>query len=266
MKRYLIILMAAGMMLSSCNISLEENERVHPNSDKLLIATLYHQKSAERDALCLQAYNTARDRLEEILREADDPSALAIVLDLDETVLDNSPYEAKCVLDNISYPTGWDEWMYAADADAIPGAVEFLTRAKTTGVQIFYITNRREKYRQPTLKNLQNLGIAPATNDHLMLRTETSGKEARRQKVLENYEIVMLFGDNLADFSQAFDGEKTSADRAGLVKEMKNEFGGRYIVFPNAMYGEWLNAVIDYNFSLSAEEKTKLEKQALKGF
>lgn len=266
MKKYLIALLAAGLMFTSCNVNTEENENTVSNNDKLLIATLYHQKSAEHNAICLQAYNTARMKLNEILQEQDDPSRLAIVLDLDETVLDNSRYEAKCVLENISYPTGWDEWMHATDAGAIPGAVEFITWANTTGVQIFYITNRREKYRQPTLKNLQTLGIAPATNDHLLLRTEASGKELRRQKVLENYEIVMLFGDNLADFSKAFDGEKTSDERAELVRQMKNEFGGRYIVFPNAMYGEWLNALIDYNFGLTTEEKTKLEKQALEDF
>ena len=265
MKQYFFILVSIALILSSCQYNQENENKVAP-SDKLLIATLYHQKSAERDALCHQAYNIARSRLDEILKQRENPENLAIVLDLDETVLDNSAYEAKCVLENISYPTGWDEWMHAADAGAIPGAVEFLNWAKTTGIQIFYITNRREKYREPTLKNLQNLGIAPATDNHLMLRTETSSKEARRKKVPENFEIVMLFGDNLADFSQAFDGEKSSVERAQLVRSMKNEFGDRYIVFPNAMYGEWLNALIGYNFSLSADEKTALEKQALKGF
>lgn len=265
MKRYLIILMAAGLLSSSCD-KKATTENNTSNNDKLLIATLYHQKSAERDALCLQAYNIARLTLEEMLEKTEDPSRLAIVLDLDETVFDNSAYEAKCILENISYPTGWDEWMHAAEAGPIPGAVEFLTYAKSTGVQIFYITNRREKYRQFTLANLHSLGIGSASNDHLLLRTETSSKEPRRKKVLEIYEIVMLFGDNLADFSQAFDGEKTSQERAQLVREMKDEFGNRYIVFPNAMYGEWLNAIIDYDFSLLADEKTELEKQALKGF
>jgi len=204
--------------------------------------------------------------LDNILKQNPDPSKLAIVLDLDETVLDNSPYEAKSILDNFSYPIGWDEWMHDASATALPGAIEFLKYTKSQGVNIFYITNRKEKYREATLLNLQKLDIAPAAEANLLLRSDESGKEPRRQTVIENFEIIMLFGDNLADFSEAFDGEKTTSERAALVDSLKNEFGKRFIVFPNTMYGNWLNAVIDYDFKLSPEEKIKKEKEGLVGF
>ena len=259
------MLMAGLLITTACEQKLV-SDKTQVNNDKLLIATLYHQKSAERDALCLQAYNVAKRNLDIILKQNPDPSKLAIVLDLDETVLDNSPYEAKSILDNLSYPVGWDEWMHDASATALPGAVEFLKYTKSVGVNIFYITNRKEKYREATLANLQKLDIAPAAEANLLLRTDESSKEPRRQTVLENYEIIMLFGDNLADFSKVFDGEKTTAERATLVEDLKNDFGKRFIVFPNTMYGDWLNAVIDYDFKLSPEGKIKKEKEGLVGF
>lgn len=262
-----IVLLAGILILTSChNHETHEHAHYYTTNDKLLIATLYHQKSAELNALCLQAYNVARYRLDDILKQNPDPSKLAIVLDLDETVLDNSPYEALCILDNTSYPVGWDEWMHAANAKGLPGAIDFLKYTKSKGVNIFYITNRKEKYRQATLQNLQLLDIAPASEAHLLLRTDESSKEKRRQEVLKNHEIVMLFGDNLADFSKVFDGNKTTAERAALVENLKNEFGNRYIVFPNTMYGEWLNAIIDYNFDLSPAAKIEKEKNGLLGF
>jgi len=267
-KTHILWILVGLLALSAChNCKTHEydHERGQASNDKLLVATLYHQKSAERDALCLQAYNIARHRLDEIIAQNPDASNLAIVLDLDETVLDNSPYEAMCVLDNTSYPVGWDEWMYAADAKALPGAVDFLKYAKSKNINIFYITNRKEKYREATLQNLQKHDLASATKNHLLLRTNESSKEPRRQQVLEKHEIVMLFGDNLADFSKVFDGEKNTSERAILVDSLKNEFGNRFIVFPNVMYGDWLNAVIDYNFGLSPAEKIQREKEGLVG-
>ncbi len=265
-KYYLSLFFALVLGLTACEQKTPPAQAPEPNNDKLLVATLYHQKSAERDALCHQAYNIARARLDAILQENTDPSSLAIALDLDETVLDNSPYEALCILDNTSYPLGWDEWMNAASAKALPGAIDFLNYTKSKGVQIFYITNRREKYRQATLVNLQKLDIAPATENHLLLRTSEAGKENRRQEVLANNQIVMLFGDNLADFSQVFDGNKNTAARQALVDSLRSEFGNRFIVFPNAMYGDWLNAVIDYNFDLTPAAATEKQKSRLEAF
>ncbi|MFP4470009.1 MAG: 5'-nucleotidase, lipoprotein e(P4) family [Bacteroidales bacterium] len=258
----LLALIALLQLAPSCT---EQTSNGSPDNS-LLVATLYHQHSAERDALCYQAYNIAHDRLDEILEKNAGDTALAIVLDLDETVLDNSPYEAQTIKGNYTYPTGWDEWMHAAAATAIPGAVEFLQYAAEQGIEIFYITNRKEKYRQATLENLQKLGIAPATGNHLLLRTDVSTKEPRRQEVLKNHRIIMLFGDNLADFSSVFDGEKSTAQRAALVDSLQQAFGKRYIVFPNAMYGDWLNAAIDFRYELSQQEKIELQKNRLEGF
>ncbi len=264
MKKIFLLLALAGMLqlLPGCT----GVQQPKTTNESLLIATLYHQKSAERDALCYQAYNVARCRLDEILAQNANPDSLAIVLDLDETVLDNSPYEAKTILNHFTYPTGWDEWMHAAEAKAIPGSVDFLHYAADRGISIFYITNRKEKYREATMENLHKLGIAPATEDHLLLRTDASSKQPRREKVLKDHRIIMLFGDNLADFSKVFDGKETPEERARLVDSLQLQFGKRFIVFPNAMYGDWLNAITGYNYSLKPAQQLQLQKKSLQGF
>lgn len=265
-RPFLVLGIVCLMLIVSCN-------RLHPviepekNSNKyLLAATLYHQQAAELRALCFQAYNIAHRNMDIIYDTATDLSKLAIVLDLDETVLDNSPYEAQSILGSLSYPQGWDEWMNAASAKALPGAVDFIKSVREKGVQVFYITNRREKYRAATIQNLENLGIAPTDSSHLLLRLEESSKEPRRQSVLEEYQIVMLFGDNLVDFAAAFDGHLSSARRATITDSLRDAFGSRFIVFPNVMYGDWLNAITDYDNSLSSQQKLEKYNATLEGF
>jgi len=264
-KIFNMLIIAIAAVTISCQPSLPPVDTCD-NQDNLLLATLYHQRAAEMAALSYQAYNIARFHLDRILETANDVSRLAIVLDLDETVLDNSAYEARCILENVSYPDSWDEWMYAADALALPGSVHFLKYAETKGISIFYITNRREKYRDATIENLKKLELPLASDNHLLLRTDENSKRARRNEVMNDHEIVMLFGDNLADFSDVFDGDNTPEHRTALVDSLRFAFGERYIVFPNAMYGDWLNALMDYDFSLSNSEKIERMKDQLISF
>lgn len=253
-------------LISSCNRPQSVTQSEKSSNDHLLAATLYQQQAAEYRALCYQAYNIAHRNMDAIYDTATNLSSLAIVMDLDETVLDNSAYEAQSILDSLAYPKGWDAWMYAASAKALPGAVDFIKSVREKGVQVFYITNRREKYREATLVNLQNLGIAPADSNHLLLRGEQSTKEPRRQKVLREFKIVMLFGDNLVDFAAAFDGTQSSSRRAEVADSLQDVFGSRFIVFPNVMYGDWLNAITDYDNSLTQQQKLEKYKFVLQGF
>jgi len=248
-------------MLPSCR----EQQTTPVSNEDLLVATLYHQKAAEMEALCLQAYNVATYRLDELIKENPDPSKLAIVLDLDETVLDNSPYEAKCILENISYPAGWDEWMKMADASVLPGAADFLNFANKRGVEIFYVTNRKEKYRQFTMSNLLIKELPFKSNDNLLMRTDQSSKEGRRQLISKKYNIALLIGDNLADFDPVFD-KASPVNRSHYVDSLRNEFGKKFIILPNAMYGDWLQAIFNGDNSLTPVEKEKMLHEALKGF
>lgn len=261
MKIVKIIALVASFILVSCS-NIEQKTNV--DNDSLLLATLYQQKSAELKALSYQAYNLAELRLIQILENNPYDKPLAIVVDVDETVLDNSPFEAKSILENSDYPTYWKEWCELANARNLPGAVEFLTYAASKGVETFYITNRKIEFQTATMKNLQKLGFPYVDDDHMLFRKNESNKESRRQTVLETHEIVILMGDNLNDFTDVFDS-KSSENRQLLVESLKAEFGKKFIVLPNATYGSWVDAILNYE-QASKEEKLKKLKGALESF
>lgn len=228
------------------------------------MAVLYQQRAAECKALYLQAYNLASMMLEKDMADSVSQKR-ALVFDIDETVLDNSPFEAKCALEGISYPEKWNDWCNLAKAKAVPGAVAFINDAYKKGVAIFYISNRKEELREATKKNLLSEGLPLPDDSFLMMKKEESSKESRRQQVLKDYHISMLFGDNLADFIAGFDN-KTMAERDALTDSLKKEFGKRFIVFPNAMYGDWEGALYDNNYKLSEKEKNELRKSNMISF
>jgi len=242
-----------------------ESEPKLTSSDHLVMATLYHQTAAEYRALCYQAFNVARYQLDLSSRMLGGMKKHVIVVDIDETMLDNSPYEAQLILDSTHYPEGWEDWMNAASAKAVPGALEFLQYAESKGYEVYYITNRREKYRTQTLNNLKELGFPNADDDHLFLRTDSSSKKERRERVSEKNLIVMLIGDNLNDFSEVFEN-KSVQERFEITDSMKNKFGKSFIVLPNPMYGEWEGALYEYDYSQTETAKDELRKKALIGF
>ncbi len=215
----------------------------HSGMNPTLYATLYQQQAAEYRALCYQAYNLADLYLAEALKNKY-AKPLAIVTDIDETILDNSPYQAAAILGNFGYPTRWADWMNAADAWAIPGSVEFLKKAAEAGVTIFYISNRKEEFRQPTLQNLKKLEFPNVADQYLLLRQEGEGneKESRRQKVAEQFEVVLLLGDNLDDFSGVFEVDD-AGERMLQTDLNRAAFGQKFIVLPNPVYGSWVNVL-----------------------
>jgi len=228
-----------------------------------MYATLFQQQAAEYKALCFQAFNIATERLDARLQIPTD-NLLAVVVDIDETVLDNSPYQAQAIMEHFSYPDRWDEWINAAKADTVPGALSFLNYASEKGVAVFYISNRKEMFREATLKNLQAFGFPDAVHENLLLRTEENDKEPRRQQVLQKYEIVLLMGDNLGDFHSAFDTSDASVRDAFAMKN-SNNFGKKWIVLPNPVYGTWMNALPGMEESRKTDDNSFLEK-GLMGF
>ncbi len=237
---------------------------ISPN-EHLVMATLWYQRSAEARALYYQAFNFARLRLQEDLRNTAIQKPRAVIVDVDETVLNNSPYEARLILEGGSFPQYWKEWVERAQARALPGAVEFLKYADSLGVAVFYVTNRRESTLEATMRNLKQQGFPQVEKSHMYLRTTTSSKEPRRQAIAREYHIVLLMGDNLNDFSAVFE-KKPNQQRNHLVDSLKAEFGHRFIVLPNPMYGEWEGAIYNYNWGLDAAEKNRLRKKALQPF
>ena len=233
-------------------------------------ATLWMQKAAEYRALAYQAFNLARWQLDadfdkknvKKLPKAEQKKPRAVVVDIDETVLDNSPSQAAAIKGRIPFNLkDWYAWGEMRKAKAIPGAVNFLNSAVSKGVKVFYVSNRDEVQKQATIDNLKNVGFNDISADNVLLRTTESSKETRRQFILQKYRIVILMGDNLDDLSNVFE-RKTVADRFGEVDKVKDWWGKRFIVLPNAMYGTWENAIYEYG-RLTDTQKTEKRAAAL---
>ena len=207
-----------------------------------LMATFYTYYAAEYQALAYQAYNIAKERLTEIRALNPDKKDLAVVLDIDETVLDNSPYEARMILDNSGYNSEtWNTWCNMSVAEPVPGVLDFLQYADKMDFNIFYLSNRKKKYTQKsTLDNLKKMGLPQVSEDHLLLRDGDKSKANRRESISKNYKIVLLVGDNLGDF---YEDTQVFSEREQLVEKNKNLFGKKFIVLPNAMYGDWISSL-----------------------
>jgi 5'-nucleotidase (lipoprotein e(P4) family) len=237
MKSKLLILTILSAFVVACSPVQQKQTQTKSGDNAMLMATLYNYFAAEYQALCYQAYNVATEQVSLLHKTFPKKKNMAIVLDIDETVLNNSPYQAKMIQLNAHYDSCWNTWCSQANAQPVPGALSFLKYADSLGFNIFYVSNRKEKaVKEATLENLKKYGFPQADEAHLFLRTSTSNKEARRQSIAKNYEIVLLAGDNLGDFYEDPAGFHARADK---MEASKNEFGKKYIVLPNAMYGNW---------------------------
>jgi 5'-nucleotidase (lipoprotein e(P4) family) len=200
---------------------------------------LWQQHAAEYKALTYQAYNLAKIRLDDfIAKKGKKPKA--IITDIDETVLDNSPYFVRQASKGRTYTDStWIRWTAEVRCDTVPGAYNFLKYAQSCGVTVIYITNRFQVEQMPTIKNLQKFNLPNADSSHLLLLNGgNSSKESRRLQITKKYDVVLFLGDNLGDFSKLFDGLNTN-ERNEKVKVSANNFGNHFIVLPNAMYGTW---------------------------
>jgi 5'-nucleotidase (lipoprotein e(P4) family) len=220
----------------------------------LLHAVLWTQSSAEHDASTLGIFANARRALDAALADpawigateetANDPSQPpAVILDLDETVIDNAASEVHFMRLGKTYDRVlWKEWVAKAAALEVPGAKEFLLYAKSRGVMAFYISNRDEDERPGTQRTLEQLGLPLSSNPENMLlrggRPEWgSDKSSRRAYVAASYRVLLLFGDDLNDFANA--REASIEQRDAIVAERKEWWGTRWFMIPNPMYGSW---------------------------
>lgn len=233
-------------------------------------AILWTQTAGEARALDYQAFALARMILDrDLMMNRRSKRRRALVVDVDETVLDNSRYQATLLKNHQNYDSqSWTGWVNRAEAAAVPGAVEFLNYAASRGVRVFYITNRKQVEKEGTAANLKKLGFPNVNDQTLLVRTDanSSSKEPRRRSVAATYRIVLLMGDNLNDFAEVFEQSKTVSDRLEAVERNKRLFGTRFIVLPNVMYGDWESAIYGYNFKLTEEEKAARRKSQLKTY
>lgn len=238
-----------------------------PNGHLKLIPTLWTQTAPEWRGNCEQSYRVARIALDRARKDKRSTAALeqignfrklkpAIVLDIDETVLDNSPGQARQVRNGTDFVIGtWNQWVSEAKADPIPGAVEFCQYAASRKVKVFFVTNREASQEAATRENLKKHGFPlPEDEDTVLCRGEkpewTSDKGTRRAAIAAKYRILMLLGDDLGDFLSGV--RAPIAKRHELVKPHAANWGTKWIVLPNPSYGSWEQA-------LAEEKKPKVE-------
>ncbi|MTI86664.1 MAG: 5'-nucleotidase, lipoprotein e(P4) family [Balneolaceae bacterium] len=266
LQQLLVIVMAT--VFASCS---SVNTLRNPTTQ----ATLWVQNSAEYEAITTQIYVTALRMLplakEDSYwtaypeQENTDYSNLppAIILDVDETILDNAPFQARMIKQGKSYNTeDWNQWASEAKADAIAGALEFTQYADKEDIQLFYITNREHDVENPTRKNLEDLGFPVSGGiDNILTKGErenwTSAKTERRKFVARNYRILMVFGDDLNDFIPA--KYISGQERSHLVRDYSAYFGRRWFILPNPVYGSWERAMYDFKDELSSKEQKQIK-------
>jgi acid phosphatase len=238
-------------------------------SPEALDSVLWAQTSVEHDAAYLQAFRLAGLMLDRAIADKKWTAALeqrsgyenlppAVVLDLDETVLDNSPAEAQSAKDGFAQKV-WEDWEAHGHPNALPGAVKFTSDAAKK-VRVIFVTNRMEANRQATKKVLADLGFPLQGEDSLYCRAQgaPSDKGTRRETIAKKYRIVMLLGDDLGDFISNVN--TTPEARRELVKSHADWWGERWIVLPNAMYGSWERALYGKDDLPAEQWRKKVER------
>lgn len=248
-------------------------------ANDLINATLWMQSSIEFKASSMAVFKLAEIMVDRALANKDWTAALeqgdnyqnkppAVILDVDETILDNSEYEAWLIKAKKNYSSKtWGPFVDAAQSDPIPGSKEFIEYAKSKGVEIFYVSNRKAPGEAGTRKNLKALGYPINEKiDTVLLRGENdkwgSEKGTRRAYVAQDYRIIMLVGDNLGDFVDA--KSASLVEREEILNKYKDNWSSKWITIANPMYGSWEGAAFGYNWKASDAEKRQLKLDAMR--
>ena len=259
-----------------------ERRDTHEN----LHAVLWMQSAAEYQAVTRGIYRLAGSQLDRALEDRrwtaipeqagrPDLSTLppAVILDVDETVLDNSPEEGQRVLERSRYlPDLFTNWVMRAEAAAVPGADDFIRYALRRGVQVYLVTNRNASLKAPTVDNLakRQMPIGPEFVLCLGERGWGGDKSGRRQFVAADHRVLLMVGDDLGDFvsistvpAGGTERMLTREERAALVDRYSGYWEDRWMVLPNPASGSWERIL----YSLSATDADQLAKQfsALRG-
>ena len=258
-----------GAVVNDAAIQAEQvalKQKQQYQADTETMGLLWMRTSAEYRALVYQGYNVA---LNIVKMAVADPShqrkPLAIVLDADETVVDNT----KLMGESIANGNGrfdapwWRAAVHKGESRAMPGAVEFLNEVHKQGVEIFYVSNRYAPVNlDVTIQNFKELGFPSVDKDHVLLFEKDSDKQPRFDAIAKKYAIVLFMGDNAGDFPIGTKG-KTLAERNGIIDAHKEDFGTTFVVFPNPAYGSWVSALAKNYQNLSPEEQKQVNNQYL---
>ena len=255
------------------------------DADDNLNAVIWVQRSAEYAAVTTSLYRAAADHLDAALAEKNwdalvpvereataDHDALppAVILDIDETVLDNAPYQARLIADGAEYnELTWDQWVAEKKAKPVPGVLEFAKAAEAKGVTLLYLSNRAVHLKDATIANLRDQGL-PVKDDSVFLGLgthvdgcEQNGTEklCRRRLAGREYRVLMQFGDQLGDFVEVV--ANTPDARAALADEYGDWFGERWWMLPNPTYGSWEPALFNNAWDQPREARRQAKREAL---
>ena len=281
--------LSAALALAGCahvdtaNVPPAAAPAVAVPADDNLNAVLWMQRSAEYRAVGETIYRAAADRLDAALADAGwdalmpgeraNPAAglpPAVILDVDETVLDNSPFQARLVRSGGEYgEVAWDAWVSERKARAVPGVVAFAQAATARGITLLYLSNRAEHLQAATLANLRAVGL-PVQDESVFLGLGTvvegceqhgSEKDCRRQLAGRHYRVLMQFGDQLGDFAKI--EANTPDGRDALFETRRGWFGERWWMLPNPSYGSWEPAVFDNAWRQPRDVRRRAKRDAL---
>ena len=227
---------------------------------------LWMRTSAEYRALAYQGYNVAMNAVKMAVADSSHQGKpLAIILDADETVVDNT----KLMGESIANGNGrfdapwWRQAVHQGKSQAMPGAVDFLNEVHKQGVEIFYVSNRYAPVNlDVTIQNFKELGFPSVDKDHVLLFEKDSDKQPRFDVITKKYNVVVYMGDNAGDFPIGTKG-KTLAERNGIIDAHKQDFGTTFVIFPNPAYGSWVSALAKGYQNLSPEEQKQVNNQYL---
>jgi len=272
MRKLLLVFL---ITLAACQ---EAPRDTHEN----LNATLWMQSAAEYRVDTASKYRQAKATLDRAIADRRWTAAteqtgdvarlrpLAVIMDLDETVLDNSAFQGELTKRRTIFNAElWDEWVAKAQATALPGAVDFIAYAESRGVTVFYVTNRTVAAEAATRRNLERLGVRlPADIDTVLTVRErpewSNEKSNRRALIAATHRILMLIGDDMGDFLSA--ARETPENRVKAAEQYAAYWGERWVLLPNPTYGSWEAALYGREFSLKDEEILRRKWESLRGF
>ncbi|MCQ2398033.1 MAG: hypothetical protein MJ052_01870 [Sphaerochaetaceae bacterium] len=242
------------------------------------------QMSAEAQGLMLQAFEVAKNKLDDaIAKNGGTGDGLAIITDVDDTLVDGAHYTTDMMLGGKRDNVHFARFLMTDACNVLPGALDFLNYAKENGVEIFYVTNRSEKGYKSTdegyqnkngydenwdsltddlgismydisLKQLKYLEFPYADEEHLIVnkpvKSSPKSKESARQSIIaKGFQIAMLLGDDINDFTDDFEKEAVTRAKQATDAPYKDKWGTEWIILPNAVYGSWYNAIAEKNYS-----------------
>ena len=272
MKKNKLSLILMGLfLLTSCAPVRDTHERLN--------GVLWAQTSAEYVVTYHSAFNQARRSIIKGLSNKQWNAVIgarinevaaknpAIIVDIDETILDNSNFQGQLVLNREGFNKDlWHEWVRMHSAKSTPGAVQFLQWVAGKGISIYYITNRSLDSEAYTIKNLIKDHF-PNVNANSVLSKgdvdDSSDKTGRRRYVVNKHRVILLLGDDINDF--LWTGGSSPEERKRIALKYKDNWGNKWILLPNTLYGSWESSLYGNNYAISEKEVLIKKMSVVKG-